>query len=274
MLKGNKRRPDRTPSIGPELQLGERGEYAVVKVGGSVLKDLSGYRRAVEMVRSLQERYRQVVVTVSAQKGDTDALVRGAEELGLEGREREEFLLIGEMNSAERLANMLDCPAYTQDREDYPLLGREVDGEMEPLLECEPRLLDDLCRHSTCVAAAFGPREKGGKGRTYERGGSDTLAAQAARAISDHTGKTVDAYFVKGSGQIWEPATGERIEKIYLRSLEARVMSGEIEQVVQRNRHFFEMLRKMNHGSRVYFVDEGLQVGTEILLPYQQALNT
>jgi aspartate kinase len=177
-------------------------DAVVVKLGGSVLAGVDGYRRAAAFVRSIAAGGSPVVAVVSAELGHTDALLGEAQRLHATPDVDVLALLwsTGELRSVALLTFALisaGVPAAGLDVHEAGL-RRARTGSRRASIDVNPlNLRAALDRHRAVVVPGFlatsGPRVV-----TLGRGGSDwsaVLLAAALGASSCVLVKDVDGYF-------------------------------------------------------------------------------
>lgn len=166
----------------------------VVKFGGSVLKDGCSFRASAQAVKSEIDKGNEVVVVVSAIKGDTDELIDLAK--SIDGDASREFLDtivgLGEERSVKIFTSTLRslgvrCVEVLPGSETWPIITDGEHGDAEPLL--------DICREKSKsirsligegvvpVVCGFVGRTLKGTYTTLGRGGSDTSAAVLANCL-------------------------------------------------------------------------------------------
>lgn len=177
----------------------------VVKIGGSVLKRHADYLRAAEFVRrrAAQASCRLVVV-VSARRGETDELLRLAEQLTPSPDRRTLDLLwsCGEMRSVALLAlclQRLGIPALGLNAHEtgLELLQDGCDGSVGAPAK-RLRLLKWIDRHPALIVPGFFATTRDRTLTSLGRGGSDLAAlliAYALRASGCELIKDVAGYF-------------------------------------------------------------------------------
>jgi aspartate kinase len=171
----------------------------VLKIGGSVLTGPSGYRQAAAFVARLAASGKRLVVVVSAEKGQTDALLDEARRYATD-TEPEPGLLdllwsTGELRSVALLTLLLRAsgtPATGFNAHETGLVAHR-----DRLALLPDAILAALTRHAVVVAPGF-LATKGQRLVTLGRGGSDLsaviIAARlgAARCVLV---KDVEGYF-------------------------------------------------------------------------------
>ncbi len=169
----------------------------VLKIGGSVLTGPAGYRQAAGFVESLAARSGPLVVVVSAEKGQTDAL---QEEARRYAREPEQGLLdllwsTGELRSVALLTLLLrtaGVAATGLNAHEAGLVAYPDRIDLQPAA-----LLAALTRYAAVVVPGF-LATRGQQLVTLGRGGSDLSAVVIAARLGASRCvlvKDVDGYF-------------------------------------------------------------------------------
>ena len=187
-----------TPAPRPPLAV------RVVKIGGSLLTDLSAYRRAaVAVARAAGEADRRIVVVVSAELGATDALLATARTLAGEPDSRTLDLLwsTGELRSVALLTLALQScgvGAVGLGVHETGLAADDGDQAEGGLRLNALRLRAALAAHPVVVVPGFLATAEAGRVVSLGRGGSDlTAVVIAARLGADRCElvKDVPGYF-------------------------------------------------------------------------------
>jgi len=162
----------------------------VVKIGGSLLTDLSSYARAAEAIaRQLDEGGARVIVVVSAELGATDALLEAARTLAPEPDPRALDLLwsTGELRSVALLALALQSRGITAAGLGVHETGLTADargGAAAPAVTLNPlRLRAAIARHAVVIVPGFLATDDAGRVVTLGRGGSDLTAVVIAAGL-------------------------------------------------------------------------------------------
>ncbi len=160
----------------------------IQKYGGTSVGDLDRIRNVAERVIRTKQQGHQVVVVVSAMAGETDRLIRLAQQITPQPDERELDVLIstGEQVSVALLAIMLK--AMGCDAKSY--LGFQIKIATDSAfgkaritgIESE-RILEDLKQGRVVVVAGFQGVDESENITTLGRGGSDTTAVAVAAAL-------------------------------------------------------------------------------------------
>ncbi len=160
----------------------------IQKYGGTSVGDLDRIRNVAERVIRTKQQGHQVVVVVSAMAGETDRLIRLAQQITPQPDERELDVLIstGEQVSVALLAIMLKAMGW--DAKSY--LGFQIKIATDSAfgkaritgIESE-RILEDLKQGRVVVVAGFQGVDESENITTLGRGGSDTTAVAVAAAL-------------------------------------------------------------------------------------------
>ena len=174
----------------------------VIKIGGSVLTGRSGYRRAAEFLASrvAADPRHSIVAVVSAELGDTDALLDEAREF-VEAPDPAVLDLLwstGELRSAALLALALHARGVDATGVNVHQAGLvkgddSADPQIRPL-----RLRAVLADHDVVIVPGFLARGRGDRIVSLGRGGSDltaVLLAAGLDAVRCELLKDVPGYF-------------------------------------------------------------------------------
>ncbi|MEN2975078.1 MAG: aspartate kinase [Candidatus Caldarchaeales archaeon] len=160
----------------------------VVKLGGSVLKDVSAIADAANWVRKLVENGYGVVVVVSALKGVTDELINTVKNLSKNPEPSliDEILAMGERTSVRLFALALrehgiNTLFIDPADEKWPIITNDKHLDAEPIYEetrkkVEEKLVPLIREGVVPVICGFVGITRQGKITTLGRGGSDTTA--------------------------------------------------------------------------------------------------
>lgn len=160
----------------------------VVKLGGSVLKDVSAIADAANWVRKLVENGYGVVVVVSALKGVTDELINTVKNLSKNPEPSliDEILAMGERTSVRLFALALrehgiNTLFIDPADEKWPIITNDKHLDAEPVYEetrkkVEEKLIPLIREGVVPVICGFVGITRQGKITTLGRGGSDTTA--------------------------------------------------------------------------------------------------
>ncbi|MGB9245624.1 MAG: hypothetical protein WCC03_19910 [Candidatus Acidiferrales bacterium] len=168
---------------------------AVIKIGGSILKNARAYRRAARYVRNryVASPSERLVVVVSAQEGVTDRLAAAARQVVSQPNPAALDLLwsTGELRSVALLALHLQelrvSAAALNIHEAGLALGDLPCAKASALDEVglnSRRLRSVLVQHSVAVVPGFFAADAAGAVHSLGRGGSDLTAVLLARGLS------------------------------------------------------------------------------------------
>ena len=174
----------------------------VVKIGGSVLTGRNGYRRAAEFLagRIAADPRHAIVAVVSAELGDTDALLETARDF-VEAPDPAALDLLwstGELRSTALLALALHARGVAASGVNVHQAGLvkvedSAEAQIRPL-----RLRAALTNHDVVVVPGFLARDRGDGIVSLGRGGSDltaVLLAAGLDAVRCELLKDVPGYF-------------------------------------------------------------------------------
>ena len=160
----------------------------VQKYGGTSVGDIERIKNVASRVAATQNQGHQVVVVLSAMAGETDKLLRLAQQAASNPDERELDVLVstGEQVSIALLAIVLKSMGY--DAKSY--LGFQIKIATDSAfgkaritgIESE-KILDDLRNRRVVVVAGFQGIDELDNITTLGRGGSDTTAVAVAAAL-------------------------------------------------------------------------------------------
>ena len=178
---------------------------SVLKIGGSVLTDVAAYRRAAAFVahKLADNASTRLVVVVSAQQGETDALLHDAQDLCPEpSREALDLLWsTGELRSVALLVLALHSLGVRAAPANVHQTGLgEADSPASPGVATflPLRLLERLANYDVVVVPGFLARGAGDVVVSLGRGGSDLTAVLIAAGLGARECelvKDVDGYY-------------------------------------------------------------------------------
>ena len=178
---------------------------SVLKIGGSVLTDVAAYRRAAAFVahKLADNASTRFVVVVSAQQGETDALLHGAQDLCPEpSREALDLLWsTGELRSVALLVlalHSLGVCAAPANVHQTGLGNAESPASSGTATFVPLRLLERLANYDVVVVPGFLARGAGDVVVSLGRGGSDLTAVLIAAGLGARECeliKDVDGYY-------------------------------------------------------------------------------
>lgn len=160
----------------------------VQKFGGSSLADISGLRRAAEIILNAKKQGIQVVAVVSAMGDSTDELSELAHRINPKPPKREidALLSTGEQQSAALLSIMLchlGCEARSFSAAQAGIFTDGQHGDANISIIFPDKILSCLARGHVAVVAGFQGMGNDGSVTTLGRGGSDTSAVALAAAL-------------------------------------------------------------------------------------------
>lgn len=168
----------------------ECSRVVVMKLGGSILTGPISYQRAARFIRGRTEANprEDFVVVVSAQNGETDALLREAEALLNEPNPAALDLLwsTGELRSVARLALHLQAGGVRVAALDVRQTGLQIEarGMGVAAAEFDARCIRSaLATHRVVIVPGFLATDSAGAVVTLGRGGSDLTAVLLAAGL-------------------------------------------------------------------------------------------
>jgi aspartate kinase len=172
----------------PQFKGGELMALVVQKYGGTSVGDIDRIKNVASRVIATKNQGHEVVVVVSAMAGETDKLIRLAQQVTSNPDEREMDVLVstGEQVSIALLAIALKSIGY--DAKSY--LGFQIKIATDSVfgkaritgIESE-RIFNDLKNGRIVVVAGFQGVDESDNITTLGRGGSDTTAVAIAAAL-------------------------------------------------------------------------------------------
>lgn len=160
----------------------------VLKFGGSSVADNSKLNVVANKILEFREKFKSIVVVVSAQGKTTDKLVKESEELSKKPNKREydALISIGEQISAAKLAILLEGRGYTA----ISLTGWQAgiktsSNHSKAIIESidTSRIEEELKKKKIVIVTGFQGIDEKGDITTLGRGGSDTSAVALAAAL-------------------------------------------------------------------------------------------
>jgi aspartate kinase len=160
----------------------------VQKYGGTSVGDVERIRNVARRVLNTKNQGHQLVVVVSAMAGETDKLIRLAQEVTPVPDERELDVLVstGEQVSIALLAMALksmDCDSKSYLGFQIKIATDSVFGKARIASIDSEKMLQDLKEGRVVVVAGFQGVDDSGNITTLGRGGSDTSAVAVAAAL-------------------------------------------------------------------------------------------
>ena len=160
----------------------------VLKFGGSSVADNSKLNVVANKILEFREKFKSIVVVVSAQGKTTDKLVKESEELSKKTNKREydALISIGEQISAAKLAILLEERGYNA----ISLTGWQAgiktsSNHSKAIIESidTSRIEEELKKKKIVIVTGFQGIDEKGDITTLGRGGSDTSAVALAAAL-------------------------------------------------------------------------------------------
>ncbi|RSN69318.1 aspartate kinase [Candidatus Korarchaeum cryptofilum] len=182
------------------------GKRVVVKLGGSVLSSPEDFMRAAEVTKRDFEAGNEILLVVSAMKGQTDQLIDMARKVGASGELLDAIAGLGEVLSARLMAsalNSIGVPSVAIDpcSPIWPIYTDGSFGDADPDIPttCGAAISNIEHMLGKCVPVVCGyvGKTREGKLTTLGRGGSDTTAVILARCL-----RADEVVLVKDSGGI------------------------------------------------------------------------
>jgi aspartate kinase len=160
----------------------------VQKYGGTSVGDVERIRNVARRVLNTKNQGHQLVVVVSAMAGETDKLIRLAQQVTPAPDERELDVLVstGEQVSIALLAMALksmDCDSKSYLGFQIKIATDSVFGKARIASIDSEKMLQDLKEGRVVVVAGFQGVDDSGNITTLGRGGSDTSAVAVAAAL-------------------------------------------------------------------------------------------
>lgn len=164
----------------------------VVKLGGSVLSSPEDFIRAAEVVKRDFEAGNEMVLVVSAMKGQTDSLIEMARRVRASGEMLDAVAGLGEVLSARLMAAALESLGVPSVAVDpcsplWPIYtdGSHGDANPDMHMTCGAVIsnIAPLIGKKVPVICGYIGRTKEGKLTTLGRGGSDTTAVVLASCL-------------------------------------------------------------------------------------------
>ncbi|ACB06891.1 aspartate kinase [Candidatus Korarchaeum cryptofilum OPF8] len=178
----------------------------MVKLGGSVLSSPEDFMRAAEVTKRDFEAGNEILLVVSAMKGQTDQLIDMARKVGASGELLDAIAGLGEVLSARLMAsalNSIGVPSVAIDpcSPIWPIYTDGSFGDADPDIPttCGAAISNIEHMLGKCVPVVCGyvGKTREGKLTTLGRGGSDTTAVILARCL-----RADEVVLVKDSGGI------------------------------------------------------------------------
>lgn len=160
----------------------------VQKYGGTSVASLERIRKVGERVQTTVKAGHQVVVVLSAMAGETDQLLKLAQEMAgePEARECDQLVSIGEQKSIALLAlylNAIGLSAVSLTATQIPILTDNLHGKARIQTIILDRVRKELKGGRVVVVSGFQGVTEAGDIATLGRGGSDTTAVALAASL-------------------------------------------------------------------------------------------
>ncbi len=173
-----------------------KSETVIYKFGGSVLDGVSSIRKVAELIKNEHESEKRIVVVVSALKGQTDELLKMAQELSENpnsSSDLDSLLSMGERTSARLICIALkslgiEAVLIDPENEQWPIFTDNNYGNANPDLELTKLrvknfLVPLLEENKIPVICGFLGKDQNGRVTTLGRGGSDLTAVLLGKCL-------------------------------------------------------------------------------------------
>lgn len=173
-----------------------KSKTVIYKFGGSVLDGVSSIRKVAELIKNEHESEKRIVVVVSALKGQTDELLRMAQELSENpnsSSDLDSLLSMGERTSARLMCIALkslgiEAVLIDPENEQWPIFTDNNYGNANPDLELTKLrvknfLVPLLEENKIPVICGFLGKDQNGRVTTLGRGGSDLTAVLLGKCL-------------------------------------------------------------------------------------------
>lgn len=173
-----------------------KSETVIYKFGGSVLDGVSSIRKVAELIKNEHESEKRIVVVVSALKGQTDELLKMAQELSEKpnsSSDLDSLLSMGERTSARLICIALkslgiEAVLIDPENEQWPIFTDNNYGNANPDLELTKLrvknfLVPLLEENKIPVICGFLGKDQNGRVTTLGRGGSDLTAVLLGKCL-------------------------------------------------------------------------------------------
>jgi len=172
-------------------------ETVIYKFGGSVLDSTSSIRKVAELIKNESDSGKRVVVVVSALKGQTDELIKMAQQVSNGSNtpsDLDNLLSMGERTSARLMCMALksigvDAVLIDPESDLWPIFTDSNHGNANPDLETtkqhvEKFLVPLLEQNKVPVVCGFLGKDRNGQITTLGRGGSDLTATLLGKCLN------------------------------------------------------------------------------------------
>ncbi len=175
-------------------------ETVIYKFGGSVLDSTSSIRKVAELIKNESDSGKRVVVVVSALKGQTDELIKMAQQVSNGSNtpsDLDNLLSMGERTSARLMCMALksigvDAVLIDPESDLWPIFTDSNHGNANPDLETtkqhvEKFLVPLLEQNKVPVVCGFLGKDRNGQITTLGRGGSDLTATLLGKCLNTNS---------------------------------------------------------------------------------------
>ncbi|MHA1362018.1 MAG: aspartate kinase [Candidatus Freyarchaeota archaeon] len=175
-------------------------ETVIYKFGGSVLDSTSSIRKVAELIKNESDSGKRVVVVVSALKGQTDELIKMAQQVSNGSNtpsDLDNLLSMGERTSARLMCMALksigvDVVLIDPESDLWPIFTDSNHGNANPDLETtkqhvEKFLVPLLEQNKVPVVCGFLGKNRNGQITTLGRGGSDLTATLLGKCLNTNS---------------------------------------------------------------------------------------
>ena len=175
-------------------------ETVIYKFGGSVLDSTSSIRKVAELIKNESDSGKRVVVVVSALKGQTDELIKMAQQVSNGSNtpsDLDNLLSMGERTSARLMCMALksigvDAVLIDPESDLWPIFTDSNHGNANPDLETtkqhvEKFLVPLLEQNKVPVVCGFLGKNRNGQITTLGRGGSDLTATLLGKCLNTNS---------------------------------------------------------------------------------------
>ena len=177
-----------------------KSETVIYKFGGSVLDSVSSIRKVAELIKNEHDSEKRIVVVVSALKGQTDELLKMAQELSESpnsSSDLDSLLSMGERTSARLMCIALkslgvEAVLIDPENEQWPIFTDDNYGNANPDLELtklrvKNSLVPLLEENKIPVICGFLGKDQNGRVTTLGRGGSDLTAVLLGKCLDTNS---------------------------------------------------------------------------------------
>lgn len=164
-------------------------ETAVLKFGGSSVSDDTNLNIASNKIIEYKEKFKNLVVVVSAQGKTTNKLTEEAKSLSKLPDEREMDMLLsaGEIMSAAKLSILLnkkECPSISLTGWQAGIFTNDIHQNAQISEINTKRIIEELNKNKVVIVTGFQGIDENLDVTTLGRGGSDTSAVSLAAALN------------------------------------------------------------------------------------------